>query len=220
MLGRFELERMAVLEQLIRPADIVWDVGAHHGYVSLLAATRVGPGGWVYAFEPDTQNNRILRRHLRWNRVHNVHVENHAISSFTGIAQFGGGRSSMTRALGSGSQEVAVTTGTSLVHSGRVRPPTIAKIDVEGAESDVLEGALPVLPPTVILLISIHSPTADQQCVMQLRTRGFRLYASRELRQARLQRWTGDPDLLCVGPAYEDDGRIGRLCDRGAFIAD
>jgi len=36
----------------LRPDDVVLDIGANVGYVSLLAASRVGPSGTVFAFEP------------------------------------------------------------------------------------------------------------------------------------------------------------------------
>jgi hypothetical protein len=41
--GRRAHEQMAVLQHLISPGDIVWDVGVHHGYVTLLAAAQVRP---------------------------------------------------------------------------------------------------------------------------------------------------------------------------------
>ena len=40
--GTREPERMAFLAALIHPGDVVWDVGAHYGYVALLAARRAG----------------------------------------------------------------------------------------------------------------------------------------------------------------------------------
>jgi FkbM family methyltransferase len=218
--GRRAHEQMSVLEQLIRPGEVVWDVGAHHGCVTLLAAARVQPHGWVYAFEPGKQNNRILRRHVRWNRLQNVTVEDRALAAYTGVARFGGGTTSKMHALGGGDDEVAVATGVSLVQAGAVRAPTFVKIDVEGAEGDVLEGALPVLPSSALILLAVHSATADQACTRLLREQGFTLLPSPALVRARSGTWLGDPDLLCIGPDYQDDGRIARLCERTRFIAD
>lgn len=201
--GRRAHDQMAVLQQLIRPGDVVWDVGAHHGCVTLLAAARVQPSGWVYAFEPGKQTNRILRRHVRWNRLNNVSVHDVALSSYTGVARFGGGRTSKMNTLGGDDDEVAVTTGAALVQSGAVRPPTFVKIDVEGAEGAMLEGALPVRPPHALIFLALHSAAADEHCTRLLREKGFSLLPSRELDQARREGWRGDPDLLCVGPAHQ-----------------
>ena len=218
--GRRAHKQMAILKQLIRPGDIVWDVGAHHGCVTLLAAARVEPGGWVYAFEPGKQTHRILTRHVRWNRLRNVTIHRRALSSFTGSAHFGGGATSKMHALGGGDEEVAVATGESLVRAGAVRPPTFVKIDVEGAEGEVLKGTLPVLSSTAVLVVALHSPEADEQCTRLLRAKGFTLLPSTALLRARNEAWSGDPDLLCVGPDYRDDGRIRRLCARAHFVAD
>lgn len=215
--GRRAHNQMAAFQQLIAPGSIVWDVGAHHGCVTLLAAAQVGPSGWVYAFEPGRQSVRILRRHLRWNRVRNVSVQEVALSSYTGLARFGGGITSKMNALGSGDDEVAVATGESLIHSGAVRAPTFVKIDVEGAEGAVLEGVLPILPSRAVMVVALHSAAADQLCTRLLLEKGFELLPSRELEQARRSGWSGDPDLLCVGPDHQDDGRIAQLCQSGRF---
>lgn len=61
-----------VVVQNARPRDIVADIGAGIGYFTLLLARRVGPTGHVYAFEPDPQRFRLLRRNVRMNGYRNV----------------------------------------------------------------------------------------------------------------------------------------------------
>lgn len=199
--GRRGQIQMRVLERLIAPGDVVWDVGAHHGYVTLAAARLVGPTGCVHAFEPVARNRRILRRHLAWNRIRNTVVHPCALSSFDGEATFGGGGTSKRRSLGSGVDRVPVRTAMSLVDSGECRQPTFMKIDVEGAEGDVIDGARRVLPPHARLLIAVHSAEADRHCCSVLDDLDFDLHPSRGLRTARQGPWRGDPDLLGAGPA-------------------
>lgn len=127
--GRRAHGQMELLRLLISPGDVVWDVGAHHGYVTLLAAGRVQPDGWVHAFEPGDRNARILGRHVRWNRLENVSVHRIALASYVGSAGFGGGTTSKMHALGGGEEEVPVRTAESLVGSGAARAPTFVKID-------------------------------------------------------------------------------------------
>lgn len=191
---------MKLLEALIAPGDVVWDVGAHHGYMTLSAADQAGPHGEVHAFEPDARNRRILGRHLRWNRVGNTRVHPYALSSFEGEARFGGGTTSRTRALGEGPATVPVRTAASLVRAGECPTPTFIKMDVEGAEGEAIEGAAPVLPPNARLLIAVHSAEADRHCTAILEGMGFDLLASRALRASRRGPWGADPDLLCLGP--------------------
>jgi len=200
--GRFDAPRMRLLQALIAPGDVVWDVGAHHGYVTLCAAARVGSAGRVHAFEPSARNCRILLRHVAWNRLLNVSVHPWALSSFDGQAAFGGGRTSRMHALGGGDERVAVRTAASLVTNSECTAPTFVKVDIEGAEGDFIAGFGAALRRAAQLLVAMHSPEADRQCSALLLERGFELVPSRELVDARRGPWRGDPDLCCLGPHY------------------
>lgn len=54
-----------LFQHALKPGATVLDIGAHHGYFSLLAARCVGKGGRVYAFEPAPGNFQILKKMLR-----------------------------------------------------------------------------------------------------------------------------------------------------------
>ncbi|HUF28288.1 MAG TPA: FkbM family methyltransferase [Gemmatimonadaceae bacterium] len=208
--GRRELTRMRVLDALIRPGDTVWDLGAHQGFVTLLASRRVGPSGTVYAFEPAHENRAVLRRHVRWNRLVNVHVLPFALGSFDGDATFGGGATSRMHALGQGDETVAVRTVSSLVGSG-LPSPNFVKIDVEGAEAEVLAGAMSVLRSDTRLMIAMHSTTAYEACLALLRPAGFVVVESRALVTCRQGEWRGDPDAYFHGTSYagaDEDRRL------------
>ncbi|MDZ7780600.1 MAG: FkbM family methyltransferase [Gemmatimonadota bacterium] len=204
--GRRAGPQMALLHDLTGRGEVFWDVGAHHGYVTLMAAARVGPEGHVEAFEPGLRNMRLLRRHLRWNRVANATVRPLALGAFEGEADFGGGDTSKMHALGGGSERVTVRTGRSLIEAGTVAPPDVVKIDVEGTEADVLEGLLDLAPPTARFVVAIHSRRSDRACVALLREHGFSVRATPELERARRDggAWPGDPDLVAVGPEGTD----------------
>lgn len=158
---------------------VVWDVGAHMGYDSMVFASLVGSEGHVYAFEPNPYNGERLRRHLARNLHLSDRVELHqcAVSSLDGELPF---RLSSDYFLGSigyldmGDQlpsdrishemyerlqsvVVPVRTLDSLFNDGLL-PPSLVKIDVEGAEAQVLEGGsdlLALVKPQ--LLIEVHS---------------------------------------------------------------
>lgn len=129
------------------------DVGAHVGYHSLLASVRVGPAGKVIAFEPNPKTLVSLRRNLELSRATNVVVEPIACSDSEGMLTLFAGPPSNTAAA-SLARRNAELQGPSLA-SYRVRARRIddvvaelglqrvdvAKVDVEGAELQVVRGA-------------------------------------------------------------------------------
>ena len=215
--GRRASAQMELFAELVRPGDVVWDVGAHHGFVTLCAARRVGPAGAVHAFEPSARNRALLRRHVRWNRLGNVTVHPFALSDYDGEASFGGSGTSKTYAFGRGSETVPVRTAATLVTQGICPPPTFMKLDVEGAEADALVGALGVLPRSARLLIAVHGREADQRSSQLLQCLGFELVASRLLEECRRGEWRSDPDLFCIGPECETREADLALLRRAGF---
>ncbi len=207
--GRRASAQMELVASIVGPDDVVWDIGAHHGFVTLCAARRVGATGEVHAFEPSLGNLWFIARHLRWNSIANTTVHPFALSSYDGEACFGGNGTSKTYALGAGSERVTVRTGRSLIERGLARAPTFIKIDVEGAEGDVLSGMTDMLRPDSVLLIAVHSRTAYDSCIDVLRQAGFSMLLSRALRDSVTGTWCSDPDMLCLGPE-RSDGRLSR----------
>jgi len=158
----------------------VWDVGAHVGYHSLALAALVGAAGHVVAFEPNPYNVNRFRTNLQRNSelAKRVTVMTCALSNVDGKTSFlfspdvDSGRSSgshLDDATVPGSpdeyQGFARTTVTtakvdSLLLKKGLRPPSIMKIDVEGAERFVLEGARELLASRKpLLFIEIHNVT-------------------------------------------------------------
>lgn len=172
--GRRGVEQMRLLASLIEAGDCMWDVGAHHGYMTLSAARLVGATGLVHAFEPSAANHRILQRHLRWNRATNVSTLRVALSDFEGETTFGGTGTSKMLALGAGDERVRVARGDALVRDGRCTAPTVMKIDVEGAEAAVLRGAAATLERArPVVFLSTHGAEAHRESLDLLRGHGY-----------------------------------------------
>jgi len=72
--GRWEQEESDRLRALLRPGMTFVDVGAHVGYMTLLAAAAVGPTGLGFAFEPEPINHRLLLANLANAGIANVHA--------------------------------------------------------------------------------------------------------------------------------------------------
>jgi FkbM family methyltransferase len=203
---------MHLLSALLHPGDIVWDVGAHHGYVTLSASRKVGSAGSVQSFEPSMMNRGALNRHVAWNRLENVTVHPFALSNFDGETNFGGTGTSKMFALGGGAEVVQVRSGMTMVQRDSLPLPTFIKIDVEGAEGDTVAGLIPVLPRNARLFIAMHSAAADAQCQQLLSRAGWECVASKPLQRCRGGEWVSDPDMFCMGPDY-----AGRDADRATL---
>lgn len=157
---------------------VVWDVGAHIGYHTLGLSALVGSRGRVVAFEPDPRNLERIQQHLGANPVAAERVEVKAVAlantkgqqvfrycpnerrSDLGYLESSGIPSDrFPRELYDGFERVIVpvTTVDDLLAEGCL-PPALIKIDVEGAECLVLEGAqetLTSLKP--VLMLEVHS---------------------------------------------------------------
>jgi len=212
--GQRAATQMVLIEKLIQAHDVVFDIGAHHGYVTLAAARKVGATGRVYAFEPSRMNRGILMRHVAWNKLVNVSVLPFALSDFEGESRFGGSGTSKMFAMGAGTEIVTVRSAESLLSEGAVVRPDFVKIDVEGAEADTLRGLMPILSPSSRLLIAMHNADADRACTEMLEGAGFSCVASGALENNRRGQWHSDPDLYCAGPEYAQ-----RASDLEAFRA-
>jgi FkbM family methyltransferase len=175
--GTYERAHTRLFEKWVFPGSIVLDLGAHVGYYTLLSSRLAGDTGKVYSFEPDPRNCRNLRRHVRINRLRNVHVEESAVADVEGTARFQTGTGSGTGRLGErGTLRVSTLVLDAYCRSGSIQP-NLVKIDVEGAEMRVLEGARATLVdfrPTIIL--STHGADIHRQCITFLRTIGYALH--------------------------------------------
>lgn len=164
--GSYERDQTRLMASLVSAGSTVFDVGAHTGYYTVLASLLAGATGQVRAFEPDPRNARFLRRHVRINRCANTVVEEAAVAAHTGRYPFGGGSGSGTgRLLEDGPLDVRTVALDDYCEQQALRP-TLLKVDVEGAEAQVLRGAETVLRRhRPVVLLSTHGPAAHAECL-------------------------------------------------------
>jgi FkbM family methyltransferase len=145
--GAYERAVQEAFEALLRPGDVVWDVGAHIGFFSLLASRLVGPNGSVHAFEPIPANRERLLASLELNRTRNVTVHDCVLSDRSGdCILFPGSASTTWTLVEPGDGEGIPIRSTTLDEFGSSGPPpTLVKIDAERAEVDVLRGGLDLI---------------------------------------------------------------------------
>ncbi|NPV75441.1 MAG: FkbM family methyltransferase [Anaerolineae bacterium] len=176
-LGTFEHDKRIVFEQIVKENSVVFDVGAHVGYYTLLASALVGPGGRVFAFEPLPANLVYLKEHLRLNNVENVTVIEAAVSNRCGAALFeDSAGSAMGRLSPTGKLQVETVTLDELTARGELPPPDCIKIDIEGGEAAALSGAASTLAQYhPVIFLATHGESIHHGCCRLLRSLGYEL---------------------------------------------
>ena len=178
--GTYEPRTAEALTTLTSPGAVVYDVGAHVGYFTAVAARAAGPEGRVVAFEPRPLNRTLLDLHLKWNGLERVQVVPSAVGAEAGPGRFRDDRGSGTGFLTAEDRgmEVEVVTLDGMVDDG-LPAPDVVKVDVEGGEAAVLQGASGILEtrrPVLVLATHGQGPHAAS-----LRTLDEKGYQWREL---------------------------------------
>jgi FkbM family methyltransferase len=166
--GHFEGREIEFLVALADPEDVVLDVGANIGAFTAPLARAVGPGGTVHAFEPVAVSRRRLERTLELNGLGNVVLNPVAVGARQAkldITTYGPGFESwattVPRQVRLGFRVVepvevktvdAVTLDEYCEERG-IDHVAIAKIDAEGAEPAVMDGAAGLLAARAIDLV-------------------------------------------------------------------
>src|SRR3989344_7306848 len=144
---KYEPETARFIRDIVKPGMVVVDVGAHIGYFTRILAKLAGPHGMVYAIEADPANFKLLEKNTR-------HLTN--VRRFEYAAGNHGGQIEFYRGAKTGTSSVfpaEFRAGKISVHSVRLDDLTgtesisrvdFIKIDVEGGEPAVVNGALEI----------------------------------------------------------------------------
>ncbi len=176
-LGTSEPHVQRALELLLKPGMVVFDVGAHVGFFSVIAANLVGSHGQVVCFEPLEENCRLIKRNAELNGFPHISIRCEALGDSDGKARFVTSSVAAWGRLAHISDHVANQTGEVAVDVRRldgllaerlVQPPDFIKLDVEGAETAVLAGAADVLAHhTPVLLIELHGTNREVADILE-----------------------------------------------------
>jgi FkbM family methyltransferase len=168
--GALEPDSERAIRTVLQSGMTFYDIGANFGWLSLIAARLVGPGGRVVSFEPLDANVRIVQHNIRANNFKNMTVLPIALGCTDGLARFllsSQPSWGMLAATGKepgalvGETTVAVKRLDSAVREYRLLAPQVIKIDVEGAEVDVLLGAAETIATfRPLMFIELHDTNA------------------------------------------------------------
>jgi FkbM family methyltransferase len=134
------------LRRLIKPGQQVIDIGANYGVYTLSLAKLVGPTGAIWAFEPGSTTADYLAQGIAANNFTHVALERSAVSSRTGTAVLSLNDNSELNSLTLTSdtdktETVRVVTLDQCLRDYGWRNITLLKIDAEGEEVNIIEGA-------------------------------------------------------------------------------
>ena len=153
-----EQRSMESVARLLHPGDNAFDIGGHIGYMALYFGHLVGPTGRVHTFEPGPNNLPYIRRNIRTSKYGNITLSEQAVGCSDGVVSMwiedltGQNNSTIPAypplAVNAKSNhtkpsvlEVQVScVGLDNFVKGKSVRPDFVKIDVEGAELDVLDG--------------------------------------------------------------------------------
>jgi FkbM family methyltransferase len=164
--GTHEIQVQQALIRSARAGDHVWDVGANIGYLALVAARIVGPGGRVVAVEPDAGCATAIRTNAALNGLAAIEVVEAAAARRSGVAELVVVRDRLWTRLASvgdhAQVERRVDVRTVALDDLPGPSPTLVKIDVEGAELDVLAGMTRLLRDArPIVICEMHGRNAE-----------------------------------------------------------
>ncbi len=177
-LGSYETDKQSVISRLTKPGMVVFDIGANAGFYTLAFARLATECGQVWAFEPLADNIGYLHQHVARNHFTNVHVVQVAVSDKAGLAGLDVVLDGSMGVLGKkGGYLVPTVALDEMIESGELPEPDLIKMDVEGAESMVLEGAAKLLARRrVLLLVACHSADQRARCLAILQANRYRIF--------------------------------------------
>src|SRR5262249_38568744 len=167
--GTYEASEIEFVRSVLRPGDIAIDAGADLGFFTIHMAALVGAAGRIHAFEPLESNLALLERSVAENRYQDRVRAHHAAVGATG------GTATLTfprETLNTGGAYLLPDGGAPLAGNLTARVPLVAlddlditgpvrliKMDVEGAEPQVLRGAMRLLARDRPIILSEVRPT-------------------------------------------------------------
>jgi FkbM family methyltransferase len=230
----FEPNERCFVARFLRRGMIVLDIGAHHGFYTLLASKLVGPAGKVFAFEPSPREQKALRLNLALNRCKNVSVQALALSDAETQADLyvvndkhTGFNSLRPPGIPGPTTQVKVSVRhlDNWLREAKVDGVDFIKLDVEGGEFAVLKGGIQFLEqrPRPVILAELEDARSEpwghqaKDTAILLQSLGFQWFTL--LQGGTLQKMPEDSDRYegnFVAVPKERGGEVTELMKNGS----
>ena len=212
--GYFEYRETKLLEKYIRPGMTYLDVGANIGWHTLVAAKLVGVTGKVISFEPVLSTYTHLDKNIRLNQLRNVRLFRYGLSNTNNsvpiypVSQDNDGSNSLfsIRKDSTPIEVIETKVGSEILMAVGVNHIDFCKIDVEGAEMNVLEGLDSLLKNKRIKILMIElneialerAGRTGKQLVEKLKNYGFNIIDIRSRDNVNEFTPPKETNLLCT----------------------
>jgi FkbM family methyltransferase len=155
--GVWQPAETALLQALVGPGDHVVDAGAHIGFFTMVLAKRVGPAGEVVAFEPEDRNFQLLKANCIVNGCSVAILENQALGDRNGSAQVyvASGNLGDHRLHPTPGRPCQPSSMVRLDDWGGARRFDFLKLDTQGSEASILEGAMATIKVSAERLVCL-----------------------------------------------------------------
>ncbi|MBI3866662.1 MAG: FkbM family methyltransferase [Planctomycetia bacterium] len=150
---------ISALKAMCPAGSIVLDVGAHHGFFTVLFANWAGAQGSVHAFEASSPNALALNANVALNHLSNCTCTLAAVSNENGQVQMNGEAVSSRPSIG---RFVPQVTLDSYCEAAGIARVNLVKIDVEGFEGQVLRGSQRLLASRPRIALELHLDDLEQ----------------------------------------------------------
>ena len=186
--GIWEPDVSAAISKMLKPGDLFVDVGANIGYYTLLASKIVGQGGEVISIEAHPEIYRLLNKNVELNAVKNVTAINVAVSDvekeiefFTGPQKSLGESTTVKKRGFTSIGKVTAKPLTHIISHDKINRISLIKIDIEGAEAEVLRDIIAhrdLFSKDLKIICEIASESEDRNYIFEaLKSYGFLAYA-------------------------------------------
>lgn len=155
---------------LLKPGWIAIDAGANIGWYTIIMSKMVGNTGKVIAFEPEPLNFRILSKNIKDHNLKNVVTFQIALSNIDGHAELQLSKNPATPSImarGSNSITVETMRLDTILRKLGVSNVDFMKIDVEGAEMNLLKGSTETIKTKPTIIMETWSSKTKSQKVMK-----------------------------------------------------
>lgn len=190
----WEPESTSVIKKLVKPGNILLDIGANIGYYTVIASKIVGETGKVLSFEPTKHFFDVLQNTVEINKLKNVMLYDFGLSDENSESEISIGENSATihwiknDGIPLDIEHIALKRLDDIISSLDINKIDFIKIDVDGHEPAFLEGAWKTLEkykPTILMEISHrHYRKAGYLAwdfYRKLREKGYRIYSEKDM---------------------------------------
>lgn len=222
--GYYEPDEVKLVQSLLGPGMTFIDIGAHVGQYVLVGSERVGETGRVHAFEPDPETYRWLRSNIERNGLRNVTTNQMALAAEPGVLKFyiskisdiGSNSLREPRRFSGQVHEVECIPLDDYVRQKGIERVHLVKMDVEGAEHAVFQGAKELLgrPDHPILMVEFEETRQKAfdfscaQLALELEGYGYTLFI---IEDGRLVPHRPRPDLYSYNVMAVPDDRLDEV---------